>query len=260
MSFRNSTHQGVRRVVVDNLGDGSVTVEPGVQPDLVECSINAGRRGVPQRGAGPPGAATRCGSSFPPNVFRNTATPTCGSAYPPDLEYVIKVGSADVSVSADIGRSKISSGSGDINVGRAVDLECSTGSGGISVGYVERIGSPAVLRLRRRDVAEADCPVTAKSGSGDVTVKSVPHSAVQANSGSGDIAVASTPGTVDLRTASGSLTVGVADQLPAWLDLTRSSGRGPDRPGARLSQPAPRRALRSVEATTASGDIAVYRA
>ena len=101
MSFRNSTHQGVRRVVLDNLGDGSVTVEPGVQPDLVECSINAGQEeflnAVQVRQERD---ALRI--SFPPKVFRNTNA-HLRLGVPPDLEYVIKVGSADVSVSADIG-------------------------------------------------------------------------------------------------------------------------------------------------------------
>ena len=66
--------------------------------------------------------------SFPPKVFRNTNA-HLRLGVPAGLEYVIKVGSADMSVSADIGRSKISSGSGDVDVGRAHDLECSTGSG-----------------------------------------------------------------------------------------------------------------------------------
>ena len=43
MTFRNSTHEGVRHIVLDNLGNGTVTIEPGVQPQLVECSINAGQ-------------------------------------------------------------------------------------------------------------------------------------------------------------------------------------------------------------------------
>ena len=108
-------------------------------------------------------------------------------------------------------------------------------------------------------MGEADCPVIAKSGSGDVTVKRVRHASVQASSGSGDITVAATSGSVDLRTASGSLTVGVADRLPAWLDLDSASGE------VRIalestSQPAPGEAYVSVRAVTASGDIAVYRA
>jgi hypothetical protein len=256
VTFRNSTHEGVRRVLLDNLGDGSVTVEPGIQTDLVECSINADREellnAVQVRQEHD---ALRI--SFPRNMFRHTNA-QLRLGVPPDLEYVLKVGSADVSVSADIARSKISSGSGDVSVGRARDLEVSTGSGQIWAAQVA--GSAARLSSGSGDVTvgEADCPVVVKSGSGDVTVKRNRHP-VHASSGSGDVTVAGTSGTVDLRTASGSLTVGVADQLPAWLDLDSSSGE------VRIalqptSEPTPGESYVSIKATTSSGDIAVYRA
>jgi DUF4097 and DUF4098 domain-containing protein YvlB len=108
-------------------------------------------------------------------------------------------------------------------------------------------------------VAEARCPVTARSASGNVVVRSLRGSQLQANSGSGDIAVTSTSGSVDLRSASGSLTIGIADRLPAWLDLTSVSGAirialestGPPAKGAPYV---------AVRARTASGDIDVCRA
>ena len=256
MSFRNSTHEGVRRVVLDNLGRGSVTIEPGVQQDLVECSINASEEELlhavqvrQERDA--------LRISFPPKVFHNTNA-HLRLGVPPGLEYVIKVGSADVSVSADIGRSKNQQRLRRHQRRSSSDLEASTGSGDISAAQLG--GSAARLASGSGDVTvgEADCPVIAKSGSGDVTVKRV-RQPVQASSGSGDITVAATSGAVDLRTASGSLTVGVADRLPAWLDLDSSSGE------VRIalestSQPVPGEAYASVKAVTASGDIAVYRA
>jgi len=256
MTFRNSTHEGVRHVVLDNMGNGTVTIEPGVQPHLVECSINAGQEeflnAVQVRQE-----RDWLRISFPTRTFRNTNA-HLRLGVPPDLEYVIKVGSADVSVSADIGRSKISSGSGSISLGRAQDLESSTGSGDVSAGEVGGSGSRLVSGSGDITIGEAQCPVVAKSGSGDVTVKRAFH-AVQASSGSGDITVAATSGPVDLRTASGTLTVGVADGLPAWLDLDSSSGE------VRIAlesthQPPPGEAFVSIRATTASGDIAVYRA
>ncbi|HZA71409.1 MAG TPA: DUF4097 family beta strand repeat-containing protein [Propionibacteriaceae bacterium] len=256
MTFRNSTHEGVRRVLLDNLGDGTVTVEPGVQPHLVECSINAGQEeflnAVQVRQE-----RDTLRISFPPKTFRNTNA-HLRLGVPPDLEYVMKVGSADVSVSADIGRSKISSGSGDISVGRARDLESSTGSGDVSAGEVGGSGTRLSSGSGAITVGEADCPVVAKSGSGDVTIQRARYP-VQASSGSGDITLAATSAPVELRTASGSLTVGVADGLPAWLDLDSSSGE------VRIAlesthQPPPGEAYVSVRATTASGDIAIYRA
>ena len=258
MTFRNSTHDGVRRVLLDNLGRGSVTVEPGVaDADLVECSINSGSEeflnAVQVRQERD---ALRI--SLPAQVFRGTDA-HLRLGVPPGLEFVIKVGAADVSVSADLGRSKIHSASGDISVGRATDLEASTGSGAVSVALLA--GTAARLSSGTGDitVSEAYCPVNARSGSGDVRVNRVQHQPFTASSGSGDITVAATSGTVDLRTASGALTIGVADRLPAWLDLDSASG------DIRIAldsshQPAPGEAYVSVRAATGSGDIAVFRA
>jgi pantoate kinase len=256
MSFRNTTHEGVRHIVLDNLGRGTVTVEPGVQPDLVECAINAG----PEEYLNAVQIRQErdwLRISFPSREFRDVSA-HLRLGVPPGLEYVMKVGSADVSVSADIGRAKISSGSGAISIGRARDLESTTGSGDLSASEVGGSATRLVSGSGDITVGEANCPVVAKSGSGDVTVKRA-HHPVQASSGSGDITVAATSAPVQLRTASGSLTVGVADGLPAWLDLDSASG------AVRIAlesthQPPPGQAYVSVRATTASGDIAIYRA
>ena len=129
-----------------------------------------------------------------------------------------------IMISADIGRSKIVSGSGDITVGNATDLDCSTGSGDISVARVAGNGSRLNSGSGDVSIGEANSSLAAKSGSGDVVVKSLRGGSLQANSGSGDIAVSSTSGSVDLRSASGSLTIGVADNPPTWLDLNSVSG------------------------------------
>jgi hypothetical protein len=256
MSITNS-YEGVRQVVVDNLGGGSIIVEPSSRQDLVEAWIDAAddrfleqvqirqdhdwlRISLPHRFVWITKAQLRLG-------------------VPDGLAYMIKTGSADISISADIGRSKIISGSGDITVGNTVDLDCSTGSGNISVSRVD--GSAARLSSGSGDVSvsEVFCPLTAKSGSGDVVVKSLRGVELQAKSGSGDIGIATTSGSVDLRSASGSLTIGVADNLPAWLDLSSVSGDiriGLDS----TNQPEPGEPYITVRARTASGDIAIHRA
>ena len=143
---------------------------------------------------------------------------------------------------------------GDISVGRARDLVATTVSGDCRW----RVSGSEGRRVRSGTFG-----VEATSRDGQVRAGEVAASdadaPVQASSGSGDITVASTSGSADLRTASGSLTVGVADGLPAWLDLDSSSGE------VRIAlesthQPPPGEAYVSVRATTASGDIAVYRA
>ncbi|HEY6666703.1 MAG TPA: DUF4097 family beta strand repeat-containing protein [Propionibacteriaceae bacterium] len=256
MSLTN-TYEGVRQIVVDNLGDGSITVEPGSQQDLVDASIEADGDHFDDH------VQIRHDHdwlriSFPQQFLRYTKA-HLRLAVPDGLRYVIKTGSADISISADIGRSKIISGSGDITIGNAVDLDCSTGSGNISVARLD--GSGAKLGSGSGDVSvgEVNCPITAKSGSGDVVVKSVRGATLQANSGSGDIAVSATSGSVDLRSASGSLTVGIGDNLPAWLDLNSVSGD--IRIGLEsTNQPEPGEPYITVRARTASGDISIHRA
>jgi DUF4097 and DUF4098 domain-containing protein YvlB len=104
-----------------------------------------------------------------------------------------------------------------------------------------------------------NCPITAKSGSGEVVVQFLRSASLLANSGSGDIAVSSTSGSVELRSASGSLTVGVADNLPAWLDVNSASGD--IRIGLEsTTQPEPGEPYITLRARTASGDIAIHRA
>jgi DUF4097 and DUF4098 domain-containing protein YvlB len=257
MSLTNSVYQGVEHVVVDNFGDGSITIEPGAQPGMVEASLDAGDEHYSDQ-VQVRHDHDRLRLSFPPQVFRDT-TSHLRLGVPDGLTYAIRTGSADISVSAAINRSTIVTGSGDIGIGEAVDLECSTGSGDISVARVDGRGAQVSSGSGDITVAEVHCPLSAKSGSGDVVVKSVHRADVQAKSGSGDIAVSSTTGSVDLRSASGSLTIGVADSLPAWLDLSSTSGdivielesTGPPDPG----QP-----YVSLRARTASGDISIRRA
>ena len=262
MTSANSVYAGVRHVVIDNFGGGTISIEPAgisdsTPSDAVESSISAADEAfLADIQARQDHDQLRF--SFPTQIFRNTSA-HLHLAVPAGLTFVIKAGSAEISITADIGRSKIVSGSGDITIGKAADLDCSTGSGDISVMRVD--GHAARITSGSGDVTvtEAHCPVTAKSASGDVVVRSLHGSQLQANSASGDIAVSSTSGSVDLRSASGSLTIGVADQLPAWLDLTSVSGEirialestSPPEKGA------PYVALR---ARTASGDIAVFRA
>jgi Toastrack DUF4097 len=250
------SYEGVRHVVVDNSGGGSITVERGTEQDLVEFWIDTvEERFLEQVQIRHDQDWLRI--SFPEQFFRHIKA-HLRLAVPDGLAFVIKTGSADISISADIDRSKIISGSGDIIIGNAIDLDCKTGSGDISVARVD--GRAARLGSGSGDisVSEAYCPLTAKSGSGAVVVKSL-RGDLQANSGSGDIGIAATSGSVDLRSASGSLTVGVTENLPAWIDLNSVSGD--IRIGLEsTAQPGPGERYISVRARTASGDIAIHRA
>lgn len=254
MSFRTFSHEGVRHVVVENLGSGSCTVEAGTT-DNVEGTLNAGPEVLEAISVRLDHDILRI--ECPQTFFRNDSI-HIRLDVPPDLRFIVRAGSADIAITAPIGRSTIRSGSGDVRLSRAADVDCASGSGDLTVA--EAAGSRAKLSSGSGDITveQAHCPVSAKTGSGTVTVRAVHRTEVQASSGSGDIAVPSTSGSVDLRSASGSLTVGVADGLPAWLDLHSVSGR------VRIAmdtttQPGPGDPFVSIRARTASGEIAVFR-
>jgi hypothetical protein len=257
VTFRNFAHDGIRHVSVENFGSGSISIAPGPEDNAVEGSLNAADEdflaAIEVRQDG-----DKLRIDMPRRLFFSSSV-HLRMGVPAGLTYSIASGSADITISAPIARSKIVSGSGDITIAEAEDLNCSTGSGDVGLGRL--VGSGARMNTGSGDiiVSAAHCPVSAKSGSGTVVIRSLHESALQASSGSGDIAIPSTTGSVDLRSASGSLTVGVADDLPAWLDLNSVSGQ------IRITleasgEPGPDEPYVSVRARTASGEIAVYRA
>ncbi len=92
MSIANS-YQGVRHVVVDNLGSGSITVEPGSGDDLVEASVDAADETfLDQIHIRHDHDWLRI--SFPHQLFRFTKA-DLRLRVPDGLDYAIKTGSAD---------------------------------------------------------------------------------------------------------------------------------------------------------------------
>ena len=256
MSFRSFAFDDIDHVSVEGLGSGSISIAEGPTAG-VEGSLNASDPGLLEEiEVRQDGTQLRIG--FPQRLFLSS-TAHIRLGVPAGLTYSIGSGSADISVSVPIERSKIVSGSGDVSVGSANDLTCTTGSGDITISELGGVGAKVGTGSGDILVSAAHCPVSAKSGSGDVVVRSLQQGGLQASSGSGDISVPSTSSSVDLRSASGSLTIGIADDLPAWLDLNSVSGR------IRIAleatpQPGAEEAYVSVRARTASGEIAVYRA
>jgi len=257
MSVRTFDYSGIRQVVVDSLGEGSITVSPGADPDRLEGSIDAADdaflAAVEVRQARD---ALRV--SLPHGFWRSTIA-HLKLLVPPGLAYVIKTGAADVALSVDIGASKITTGSGHVSIGRAADLDCSTGSGYIEVAELGGRGARLSTGSGHVSIGTATCPVSAKSGSGHIDIKSLEGSDLQASSGSGELVVSSTTGSVDVRTAAGQVSIGVANRLATWLDL--SSGSGEVRIGLdAIREPEPGEPYISIRARTASGDIGVFRA
>ena len=256
MSVRTFDYSGIKQVVVDNLGDGSIMVEGGVDDDAVEGSIEAGDDLLADVQIRQARDSLRI--SLPQGTWRAT-TVDLRLRVPEDLVFVIKTGAADVSFGVAIARSKIVTGSGDISIGRAADLDCSTGSGNVHVSELVGHGARLSTGSGHLAIAAASCPISAKSGSGHIDITSLNRADLQASSGSGEVLVTSTTGSVDIRSASGSVSVGVADRLATWLDLSSVSGRVAIGLEA-INQPEPGEPYISVRARTASGDIGVFRA
>jgi hypothetical protein len=255
VSARSFDFAAVRRISVTGIGDGSIVVEPGPSGDVVEGTISCAD----------PATLDAVVVRQDHDQLRIDLPRSYGEAVhlrigaPAGLDYDIAAGAADVSLRVDAGWTRIRSGSGDVSLGRARDLSCTSGSGDISVA--EAYGDSARLTTGSGDVRIqlANCAVTAKSGSGELMIRELRQAGLQASSGSGAVSVASTTGSVDLRSASGALTIGVANGLRAWLDLRSVSGE------LRIAldasdQPEPGEPYVSVRARTASGEIAVYRA
>lgn len=257
MTVRSFVYEGIRRISVANLGDGSIVVEPGPSEQAVEGTVGCSDEGL-----------LSAVSIRQDHDHLRVEVPRWGFlagavhlrlGVPPGLDYDLSSGSADIRVGVEAGRTRTVSGSGEISLNVVHDLACSTGSGSVSVG--ETRGEAAKINSGSGDVViyRARCPVSLKSGSGDLTVKNLDGARVQASSGSGNIAVPSTTGSVDLRTASGAITVGVADGLLAWLDLHSVSGEIRIALDA-SAEPAPGEPYVTVKARSASGEVAVYRA
>ena len=259
MSVRTLSYSGIRQLVVDNLGEGSITASPGSDPDRVEGSIDASDdaflEAVQIRQAG-----DSLRISVPQGFWRST-TAHLKLLVPPDLmRFVIKTGSADVTLGLDVGPSKIVTGSGAVFISRAIDdLDCSTGSGNIDVAELDGLRARFRTSSGHITIGKASSRVSVKSSSGHIDIKSLNRAELEASTGSGEVVVSSTTGSVLVRTASGDVSIGVAGGLATWLDLGSGSGTvsiGLDA----IGQPEPGEPYISVRVRTASGEIGVYRA
>lgn len=222
------------------LGSGDVIVMPSDDGVLGEVDAEAfieNRRGLltittRQRGA-------RINLAVPAGCSLNVAART-----------------ADVRVTAELSRVRVSSGTGDIAVAAAESAHLRGGSGDIEVGRVDaariRTGSGDV----RIEDAGHDCDIA--TGSGDIVANHL-HGHLSARSGSGDTYVNELGGgRFQVRSGSGDVQVGVTEGLPVWLDLRSATGDVESGLDAG-SEPEPGSPYAVIRAITGNGDIAVRR-
>jgi DUF4097 and DUF4098 domain-containing protein YvlB len=195
---------------------------------------------------------------------------------PAALPTRVQTGSADIIATTTLGESRLSTGSGEIQLDRVEgSLSANTGSGDIRARYAggpvrAKTGSGAIdigeavdllgLSTGSGDVRVGDAagPTTVKVGSGDITIERIRDHSV-ATSGSGDVTVELADGpSVRAETARGDVHIGVPDGVPTYLDLKTVTGH--IRCDLEASQrPAEGERSLMLRARTVTGDITVVR-
>lgn len=186
------------------------------------------------------------------------------------------VAAADARVIGEIGSVSITTASGDVAVERSAscsisvasgDVACDQTSGDLAIksasGEVRftSVGGNATLTSASGNIfgLKIDGDVELRTASGDISIDWVGGSAT-ARTASGDLRLAGVRrGTVEADSASGDLTIGVAEGSAAWLDVNSLTGdvsssledSGPPLEGTDVV---------SIHARTLSGDIVIRRA
>jgi len=170
----------------------------------------------------------------------------------------VRTGAGDVQVQ-DATSVDLVTGLGAISAGHVIgNATCTTGSGSVRLSYVD--GS-AQIKNSNGDtwLGGVSGVLKAKSSNGSIRVDRA-GADVKASTANGDVHVGSTErGTVDLRTALGSIEVGIADGVAARLDLHTSFGAVRSELDA-TDRPSPTDGTVTVSAQTSAGDITIRRA
>lgn len=248
----------------------TVTLKPGpgdAARELVEQTT------VEQRGDEIVVLAPRHSTSF----FRRAPSMDVTVRLPTDSTADVRVSSGDLQTRGRLGEVHVKSGSGDVVLDTVSEvIEVTTGSGDIQVRdaggptdlstgsgdvLVRTVAGAAAVATGSGDVQvrEAHAGIDISSGSGDIQVADA-HSDVSIKSGSGDQQVGrARSGRIACQTASGNVQIGIAEGVPAWLDV--HSLTGSVRSGLGESEPPAEGEDRvEVRANTVSGDISLVRA
>jgi hypothetical protein len=193
-------------------------------------------------------------------LFRRGPRVRVAVRLPHDGAVSVAVASADVRATGRYRTANLTSASGDITIDHVTgDLSAKTASGDVRVG---RVDGGASLNGASGDfvVGRIGGDVSTHSASGDITISEVGGS-VRAGTASGDIRIgAAGAGTVQVKSASGDVGVGVVPGTGVWLDLTSMSGDTRTDLDMPPGGGEPSAATLTVQVRTASGDIHVHRA
>jgi hypothetical protein len=143
---------------------------------------------------------------------------------PPDADVRVASASADTALRGRFGTVELTSASGDLAVEECGRLELRTASGdgsvGTATGPVTAASASGDLR-----VGTATAGLKSRTASGDIVVEEAAAD-VSLATASGDLLVRRMgEGSVQAKTMSGDVEVGVVPGLRVWLDLSSVSGR-----------------------------------
>jgi DUF4097 and DUF4098 domain-containing protein YvlB len=209
-------------------------------------------------------------------LFRRGSEITARIVVPKLSRARIETASADIATHGELGDVRAASGSGEVAIDQADDVEVRTGSGDIRLdaakGSVSTKSGSAEVVVGK---VNGDCDVLSgsgavaidevggmlkvKAGSGDIVVQA-PGRGVDAMSGSGDLVFKRVEhGRVKAKTGSGDVTVGVANGTAAYLDVTSVTGDvSSELDGAEA--PTDDAPTAEILVQTGSGDVVLQRA
>ena len=116
MTARTFDAIGVRAIVVDNLGRGSLTLEAGPRDDVVEGTVSADEELLQETSIRHEADTLRIW--FPDQLFRSRKA-HIRIGVPTGIALTARTGSADVTASVPLGRSRLSTGSGEVDLAAA---------------------------------------------------------------------------------------------------------------------------------------------
>jgi DUF4097 and DUF4098 domain-containing protein YvlB len=175
-----------------------------------------------------------------------------------------------------LGDCRLRTGVGDVRVGHAGAIELKTGTGDVQVdlatGHAQVASGSGDVRLRELDhsavvknatgdiwVGRVAGDLRASVASGSISVDRAETNAV-AKTATGDVRVGEVVrGSVVLETHAGDLDIGIREGTAAWLDVRSLTGRVQNGLDA-AAAPEPSSPTVEVRARTTAGDIAIRRA
>lgn len=191
-------------------------------------------------------------------LFRRSPRLRITATVPTGSSGRLRVVSADLSCHGEWRDLKITTASGDVYVERTTEgLTINTASGDVRAGHV---GGRLTVNSASGDVSASrvDGAVEVKGASADVDVDDL-RGDLRSTTASGDVRVGTAgSGTITVNSASGEVSIGVAQGTGVWLDLNTLSGRT-NTDLAMSGDAPPSDHQLTIQVRTMSGDIDIHR-